>query len=157
MKKRKEYAFGKNVYLLGEDKDGVWYWLEHPSWDCYWYWGFGYIETYTNNKSPQISKDINSHQHADDFKKWMFDEECGLNNDKAILKDTPFTESEKRQLIELFKRFYLFKKLAEFYSKGFVSLLIPGNEKDQAKTDYINQKVIPEITSKIIALVNPNK
>ena len=52
MKKEKRFAFGKNIYLLGSDKDGVKYWLEEASWDCGWYWGFGYVETYTNNSNP---------------------------------------------------------------------------------------------------------
>jgi len=67
MKKTKKHAFGKDVYLLGKDKHGIYYWLESPKWDCGWYWGFGYIETYTNNKQPQLAKDINSHEHANNF------------------------------------------------------------------------------------------
>lgn len=63
MKKQKSKAFRKEIYLLGCDSSGQNYWLEAPSWDCNWYWGFGYIETYTNNSNPSISKDIESHQH----------------------------------------------------------------------------------------------
>jgi len=63
MKKRISEAFGKKVYLLGKDDEGTLYWLEAPSWDCGWYWGFGYIETYTNNNNPNRSQDITSHQH----------------------------------------------------------------------------------------------
>ena len=32
--KRMSRAFGKIVYLLGEDKDGTLYWLEEPKWNC---------------------------------------------------------------------------------------------------------------------------
>lgn len=46
MKKEKRHAFGKDIYLLGVDADGTRYWLEAPSWDCGWYWGFGYVEVY---------------------------------------------------------------------------------------------------------------
>jgi hypothetical protein len=46
LSKRKSHAFGKDIYLIGKDKSGTNYWLESPSWDCDWYWGFGYIETY---------------------------------------------------------------------------------------------------------------
>ena len=45
MKKEKRKAFGKKIYLLGKDAEGVKYWLEEASWDCNWYYGFGYIET----------------------------------------------------------------------------------------------------------------
>lgn len=47
MDKQRSRAFGKKIYLLGEDKCGDRYWLEEPFWDCGWYWGFGYIETYS--------------------------------------------------------------------------------------------------------------
>ena len=63
MDKRKSHAFKKDIYLLGADSCGNKYWLEAPSWDCKWYWGFGYIETYTNSDNPSISNDIISHQH----------------------------------------------------------------------------------------------
>ena len=63
--KKQSKAFGKDIYLLGEDQDGTKYWLEAPHFDCGWYWGFGYIETYTNNRRPDLAKDIASHQHID--------------------------------------------------------------------------------------------
>ena len=65
MKKQTTVAFNKKIYLLGADAEGTKYWLEAPSWDCGWYYGFGYVETYTNNNYPNRSRDINSHQHFD--------------------------------------------------------------------------------------------
>ena len=65
MKKQKSHAFGKDIYLLGKDSDGTMYWLEAARWDCKWYWGFGYVETYTNNNHTSRSRDISSHQHFD--------------------------------------------------------------------------------------------
>jgi hypothetical protein len=65
IKKEQNFAFGKDVFLLGQDKEGIKYWLEAPKFDCGWYWGFGYVETYTNNDNPGKAKDINSHQHID--------------------------------------------------------------------------------------------
>ena len=65
MKKQTTIAFNKKIYLLGADAEGTKYWLEAPSWDCDRYWGFGYVETYTNNDCPNKSRDINSHQHFD--------------------------------------------------------------------------------------------
>ena len=83
MLKVKSHAFGKDIYLLGQDEQGINYWLEAPKWDCIWYWGFGYIESFTNNKYPHLSKDISSHQHADKFlSKWF----TSWNGSKPILK-----------------------------------------------------------------------
>jgi hypothetical protein len=63
MNKKQSHAFGKDIYLLGKTTDGELIWLEAPSWDCGWYWGFGYVETYTNNRRPDLAKDISSHSH----------------------------------------------------------------------------------------------
>ena len=34
MNKKVTEAFDEKIYLLGKGKDGLWYWLEAPSWDC---------------------------------------------------------------------------------------------------------------------------
>jgi hypothetical protein len=65
MNKRKSHAFNKDIYLLGKNRYGELVWLESPTWDCGWYWGFGYVETYTNNKRPDLARDISSHSHFD--------------------------------------------------------------------------------------------
>lgn len=104
IEKRSSFAFGKEVYLLGSDSDGVTYWLEAPSWDCGWYWGFGYIETYTDNNRPSCSVDKESHQHAIDF----YPEWCN-----KILKEKTFSDDEQWVLCELFENFYTLKNLAE--------------------------------------------
>lgn len=67
IQKRKSHAFGKDVYLLGRGTDKCHYWLEAPKWDCGWYWGFGYIETYMNDLKPESSRDIISHEHWSGF------------------------------------------------------------------------------------------
>ena len=46
----------KKEYLLGTDEYGIKYWLESESWDCNWYWGFGYL----GNK--------NCHYHLKNYK-----------------------------------------------------------------------------------------
>ena len=150
MLKDKSFAFGKEVYLLGEDSSGVRYWLEEPSFDCGWYWGFGYIETYTNNKNPAKSRDMNSHQHADNF----YSEWC-----EKILTKTTFSSDEKWALCELFQNFYTLKNLAEtqhqngkeanYTSKrnGFDYTSLIKNGVD------INKDCIPQVMAKIISIL----
>lgn len=46
LEKRIDSAFGKKVFLLGIDEYEQEYWLKESSWDCNWYWGFGYIFTF---------------------------------------------------------------------------------------------------------------
>ena len=114
MEKIKKHVFGKDIYLLGKDKDGTNYWLQEASWDCDWYWGFGYIETYTNNKNPERSKDIESHNHFNNLflKKDIFDsfknffEESTLNNDEIW------------KLLGYMKEFYVMKEYSELLKWG---------------------------------------
>ncbi len=156
MKKKKQHAFDKDVYLLGEDSNGIYYWLEAPKWDCDWYWGFGYIKTYTINKKPQHSRDINSHQHATDFKSEWFTE---WNGSKPILKKQTFTEEEGWELSELFMQFYHLQNQAEFWGRGKMhcanTTIKSWEDKKLAKK--INEKMIPVVTARIIEILTPNK
>ena len=150
--KKKSFAFGKDVYLLGEDISGVKYWLESAKWDCGWYWGFGYIKTYTQNNSPETSRDISSHQHAGDFMEWCIE----WNSKKPTLSKTTFSNSEAWRLCELFKRFNLFRDLAEYYHSGGCGVTsLKDNKKDLEEHKRINEVVIPEIMNEIIRILNP--
>ena len=93
IKKANYRMFGKNIYLIGINSKGKKVFLEHPSWDCGWYWGFGYLETYTNNRQITRSKDIKSHSHFSNFDEnnilndWHTLESCVLSiNDLNRLK-----------------------------------------------------------------------
>ena len=73
---KKNYRmFRREIYLIGIDTDGQKVFLEEPSWDCGWYWGFGYLETYTNNRAITMSRDIQSHSHFNNF-----EADCSLND-----------------------------------------------------------------------------
>lgn len=155
MKKRISKAFGKKVYLLGADEEGILYWLKEPSWDCGWYWGFGYIETYTNNNHPNRSLDINSHQHAENFMSKWFTE---WNGSKPILKETVFNEKEGWELSELFEQFYFLQKAAEFFNMGKTNVANTtiNKWKDVIKVAEINNKLIPMVTDRVLEILTPN-
>jgi len=156
MKKEKSHAFKKDIYLLGANDEGILYWLEAPSWDCKWYWGFGYIETYTYNERPSQSHDITSHQHAENFMKWWID----INNNKPILKETTFSKKEGWELSELFKRFYMFRELAEYYHRGGAGISNSpelGDVKNLDEWNRINKEVIPEIMNRILKILTPEE
>ena len=65
MNKKQIRVFGHNYYLLGTYKDGKKYYIQEPTWDCDWYWGGIYINSFTNNNQPERSKDIDLHTHFD--------------------------------------------------------------------------------------------
>ncbi len=154
MEKRKSYAFGKVVYLLGKDERGVYYWLEAPRWECGWYWGFGYIETYTANKHPHLAKDITSHSHADKFMSEYF---TSWNGSSPILKEKTFSDEEGWELSELFQQFYFLKEAAEMFGRGKANCAktsIPLWKKPELVKE-INEILIPRVTSRIIEILTP--
>ena len=170
--KRKSHAFGKDIYLLGQDSEGTNYWLEAPKWDCNWYWGFGYVETYTNNNNPSKSKDINSHSHISGLmgnqEKYDFEKRCFVNDDyvhniydNKILDKTTFTKDEGWKLSELFNQFYLLQKMAEFTHKelpGCNTTTSPVNHGDMKDWyNHINKMMIPKITDEILRILDEVK
>ncbi len=134
MKKRISKAFGKKVYLLGIDIYGEYIWLEEPTWDCGWYWGFGYVETYTNHRFPDRSKDITCHTHWDSIHK----------KHENPFKKTVFSEKEYIRLKELFTLFYQEKDIAESLKRYHPD-----------KVKIINEVSIPKITKEIIEILTP--
>ena len=170
LKKQTSHAFGKDVYLLGNNADGVAYWLEAPKWDCEWYWGFGYVETYTNNRRPDKAKDIASHQHIDssfmgsvevydtDKQVWKKGEYIHNIYDSPKFVNTTFSEKEGWTLSELFATFYHLRKSAEFFAKGGMHLItnpLASSLRDEKLAKKINEELIPAITSKIIQILSP--
>jgi len=160
IKKQKSQAFGKEIYLLGEDVAGTRYWLEAPSWDCGWYWGFGYVETYTNNRNPQKSRDIDSHQHI----RGMFGKEIegkyiyNIYN-TPLLAHPAFSEKEGWELTELFTQFYLLREMADFSHREAPGCNVTKSPVNHGNLSELNEKInsemIPRITDKIIEILSP--
>jgi hypothetical protein len=168
--KKTNRAFGKEIFLLGRDSDGTNYWLEKASWDCGWYWGFGYVETYTNNKNPHLSKDISCHTHIDsrfmgNVENW--DTKLGryvtkhISNiyDAPLLTETTFTQQEGWVLSELFKTFYDLKKTSEIFHRGGSHITNnPCSEiiKNEEWCEKINKEILPSVFDEIYKILSPN-
>ena len=150
-------AFGKKVYLLGRGKDGRHYWLEEPSWGRDWYWGFGYVVTYTTDANPSISHDINSHYHFD----YLFlhgPQDC-YSTFTEFFEETPLTEKEIWQLLELMKTFYALEETAEIFVRG--GSHITENQfkniiKSERRAQELNAAVIPPIAYGACKLLTPD-
>ena len=160
LKKQVNHAFGKDIYLLGQDAYGQNYWLEAPSWDCGWYWGFGYVETYANNRNPQRSKDISSHRHIDGSFMGNVNGKYVHNiYECPIFVNTTFTEAEGWILSELFKTFYSLKESAQMFGMGGSHIATnPLNDiiKNEEYVKHINTVLIPAITKKILQILTPD-
>ena len=150
-------------YLMGKNQNGEKVWLETPSWDCDWYWGFGYLSTKTG------------HTHANGltgkFEYWDAEKRCHrltseyMHNiyDSPKLVETTFTENEGWKLSELFKEFYLLKDMAEYTHRNPASCNLTTSpvtqnpEKMAVWQKEINEVMIPLITAEILRILTPEK
>ena len=156
MKKQTTIAFNKKIYLLGADAEGTKYWLEAPSWDCGWYFGFGYVETYTNNNYPNRSRDINSHQHFDS----LFLNDSKVNAFDAFrefFKETTLDKKEIWLLIDYMHSFYTLKKAAEVFGTGYSHMTEKAKLSEVQNIEMakeINEKMLPAIFKQIDILLS---
>lgn len=151
MEKKMVRVFGKENYLLGVDESGIRYYLQKESWDCGWYWGLGYVETFTNNRNPERSKDISSHQHFDGlfFKNTR---KNGYDAFKEFFVETPLTNNEIWELVDLMRTAYTLRESAELFGRGYSHYTSKAKLEDVVKPDYvenINQVMIPAVMDRV--------
>jgi len=151
--KRTTKAFNKKIYLLGIDKNNEKIWLEEPTWDCDWYWGFGYIQRYTNNTCPEKAKDITSHSHWDGEITGFKDEKNNyvhhINGNPNLIATT-LTDNESWELSDLMKSFYTLKNTAEIFRSGMSHIAkTKVNLKDKKQEDHINKVLLFKIFKRI--------
>lgn len=156
--KQKDHAFGKDVYLLGKDKDGIKYWLEQGTFDCGWYWGIGYIETYQQNWTPSKARDINSHQH---FNGLFFNRnKNGYDAFKEFFTETTLTDKEIWQLVELMKTAYTMREYSDTLHRGgahYTTNPCQDIIKNEEEYKRINEIVIPAILAEVYELLSPKE
>lgn len=139
-------------YLLGEDENGLKYWLEEPTFNCGWYWGLGYIHTFTNNRQPTRSVDIRSHEHFDS-KVMNYGYVDGYLN---FFKKSVLDRHETYRLFELMECAYTLSKMAGICERG--SAWVSKNDcydtlKDQDLYLEIIKKKLPAVISAICNLL----
>lgn len=155
MKKFAFNKFGHKYYLLGTDKEGIKYFLEEASWDCDWYWGGGYVETFSNNRNPVCSRDIDFHRHFN----YMFltYNKNGFDMFKDFFKETPFTDNEIWKICELMKSFYVAREYSDMIYRGGAHYTSnPAKETIMNKDEYtrINKVVIPTIMTELYKILS---
>lgn len=144
----------RKVYLGKNENESIY--LTPPSWDCGWYWGFGYL----GNK--------NCHYHVDglktiktyDFEKksWNIETVDLYNGFKKHFGDSFIIhlDTDIWKLAELFETFYSLKNIAELYKRGG-SHLTSNPCKDiiinMEEYERINKIVLPEIFEQIYLIL----
>lgn len=152
--KIKKHIFGKDVYFLGRGKSGENYFLEAATWDCGWYWGGGYVETYTNNNTPEKSRDISSHQHFDGL--FMKGNKNAHDAFCEFFALTPFTDAEIWKICELMGAFYTARKYSDMLHCGGAHYTTnPAADTIKSKEEYnrINNNVIPAIMNELYKIL----
>ena len=150
MNKKIRVYNGKNLYFLGVDKDGDNVYLQDISFDCGWYWGMGYVESFRPRAKSQ-----NSHMHFDS----LFLTKDLHKSFKNYFDETVLNDREMWQLLEYMKSLYQLRKFAEmihlhgshitqndFLKENFVSI-------DTEYRDRINTVLIPGLWSKVVELL----
>ena len=140
MKTKREYK--KHTFLGRHYNENIY--LTAPSWDCGWYWGFGYLG---NN---------NCHYHVD-----------GLMKDKNLydgLKEhfgnsLIIRESHLWKFAELFKSFYTLKETAEVLERGgchYTTNPCKDIITNKHEAERINKDVLPAIFDEIYNILEAN-
>lgn len=158
----------EDYYFIGKDNNGKRVWLEKPSWDCGWYWGFGYLQTMCGNREPSAARDIDCHTHWDscvaeshkNAHDW-FIETFGepttdiWGNPRKGNKGTRmcrFTDKQVWRICELMATAYTLRETAEVLGRGksnygenpCVKII-----KNTREAKRINSKVLPAIFAEI--------
>lgn len=158
----------EDYYLIGKDNNGKRVWLEKPSWDCGWYWGFGYLQTMRFDLTPSAARDIDSHTHwnylvAESHKNahdWFIETFGEPTTDiwghpRKADKGTRmcrFTDNQVWRLCELMKTAYTLRETAEVLGCGKSNYgENPCVEviKNTREAKRINSKVLPAIFAEI--------
>ena len=115
--------------------------LARPSWDCGWYWGFGYIQN------------RNLHTHFDSF-----DRENNRNLHDSIKQRFTgwgLTDADTWTFCELIKTFYALKETAEVLGRGgshYTKNPLAELIKNPAEVERINGEIMPALFDAIYTL-----
>ena len=137
-------------YYLGKHNGNKVY-LAKPRWDCGWYWGFGYLEAYTNNNNPHLSRDISCHTHVSSFGK-----DTNLHDAFAEFKELTMTDDELWEFCDLMKSFYTLSAAAELFKGGCSNYSSKGKIDEMLLPDYvknINQVILPKLFERVLNLL----
>lgn len=145
--------FTERIYLGKYHGEKVY--LAPPSWDCGWYWGFGYIQNrnlHTHYNCVCLTK-----VERYDFEKaaWTNGEYIDILSGNPDFTELAFTEPTLWALSDYMKSFYALQKAAEVLGRG--SSHMAGSAKpcvlDQAMAERINTELLPKLFDTIFELL----
>lgn len=152
---------GVTYYYLGTAADGTNYFYQRATFDCDWYWGIGYVESFTNNSHPWLSRDIDSHTHFD----YLMDQQTRLggthinwfNGFKNTFHETLLTDSEIWKVCEIMKSLYTARAYSDMLYRGgshYTSNPVAETIKNSAEYERINKVAIPALSEKLYSILD---
>ncbi|MCM1178670.1 MAG: hypothetical protein NC347_00300 [Clostridium sp.] len=138
----------KEAYFLGTGKSGLHFYMQKESWECDWFWSFGYIATYTNNDNPEKSSDTRFLQHFDS----LF---LGKNLSDPFINFfcfMPLSSEERYQLLELMQTAYTLRATARLFDGMGCNSTVNPCSKQLVKPEVaeeINTKMIPAVMQEV--------
>ena len=144
--------------LLGYNND-LPIFLSPPSWDCGWYWGWGYLENKDCYYHVEGLKKIQTYNHKKEVQEYEF---CDLKTgfDKHFGDSFIIKETQRWEFAELFQSFYYLKNIAEVYNRGGSHLTInPCSEliKNINEVKRINEILLPKIFEETYKIIENGK
>jgi hypothetical protein len=140
------------------NNDGQATYLSAPSWDCGWYWGFGYL----GNRNCHYHVDgLMTHEWYDTEKKCFRSERMNLfDGFKKHFGESLVVKSDNNlwTLCELFQTFYTLKETAEVLGRGgshYTSNPLSELIKNPAEVERINKVLLPAIFEQIYKILQP--
>ena len=153
MTKKTRKVNGKWQFLLGT-REGESYWLEQASFDCDWYWGLGYVESYKGY--GQSDRSWRGHQHFNGL--FLNGIECGFDLFNDFFEETPFTDKELWKILELMKAAYTARRYSDMLHSGNAGMTEnPIKDVIKGMDEYkrINNIVIPSLMNEVYKLMLP--
>ena len=121
--------------------------IVRPTWDCGWYWGFGYLERWNARR-----RDIDFHTHIDSqFSKNKDGRDCNWYEgmkDMFDQGDVFENDHHRWQFLEIVKTIYNLKMTAEVLGRGgshYASNPLSDEIKHHNEVRRINNYIIPKL------------
>ena len=165
MKKQVRVFNGKKLFLLGKGANDEKFYLNEATWDCDWYWGFGYVKTF-----EKYHKDWSSHTHIKDnfigqqtiydwhnCKHYLTDYVYNIYDNKKLV-ETTFSKEEGWKLSELFNQYYYFRSVSDMLHCGGTNTTKANTEQFAGGEDIyktINEVYLPNIFKQIEDILTP--
>lgn len=151
------HVFNNTYYLLGKDRDGTKWYLQKPTWDCGWYWSFGYLDSFTNNRCPEKSQDIRCHTHLNVL--MNNSNENAFDTLKNFFSESVFDDDELFEFIDYIKTGYKLREAAGLFARGYSHYTERAKDSCLIKPELvkeINEVLIPTINDRLDKMLSPN-